>query len=214
VTGLARKAAWLFPVLAGAFVLSLPYSPYPGDFLLKVSPIACLLAAVIAAGGQGRQRLIMAALLFCGLGDVSLELGHFSLGLGAFLVGHLFYLAAFCRQPEVSAGTAVLLAGLAGYCALLVTFLAPHLGDMAPAVFLYMGVIAIMAAAAITGRQNHPLVALGALLFVLSDSLIAVNRFVEPIPGARYWIMVLYYAAQYLLTHDARAGRYSPRGIR
>ena len=199
-----RPVVWLFAALAAAFVLSLAYTPYPGDFLLKVSPIACLLLAVIAAGVQGRQRLIMAALLFCGIGDVSLELGHFSLGLGAFLVGHLFYLGAFCRQPALSGGKALLLAGLAIYSAVLVTFLAPHLGDMAPAVFLYMAVIVVMAAAAITGRHNHPLVALGALLFVLSDSLIAVNRFVEPIPGARYWIMILYYSAQFLLTHDAR----------
>jgi uncharacterized membrane protein YhhN len=206
-TGLSRSAVWLFAALAGAFVLSLAHTPYPGDFLLKVSPIACLLIAVSATGVQGRQWLIMAALLFCGIGDVSLERGHFSLGLGAFLVGHLFYLGAFCRQPEISVRKGLLLAGLAAYCAILVTFLAPHLGDMASAVFLYMTVIAIMAAAAITGRRNHPLVALGALLFVLSDSLIAVNRFVEPIPGARYWIMILYYSAQYLLTHDARAHR-------
>jgi len=204
---LSRPVIWLFAALAGAFVLSLPHTPYPGDFLLKVSPIACLLIAVSAAGVQGRQQLIMAALLFCGIGDVSLERGHFSLGLGAFLIGHLFYLGAFCRQPEISVRKALLLAGLAVYAAGLVTFLTPHLGDMAPAVFLYMTVIFIMAAAAITGRQNHALVALGAVLFVLSDSLIAVNRFVEPIPGARYWIMILYYSAQYLLTHDARAHR-------
>ena len=204
--GLSRSLAWLFAALAGAFVLSLPYTPYPGDFLLKVSPIACLLVAVIAAGAPGRQRLLIpAALLFCGIGDVSLELGHFSFGLGAFLIGHLFYLGAFCGQPQLSVGKALLLTGLVIYSAALVTFLAPHLGDMAPAVFLYMAVIVTMAAAAISGRQNHPLVALGALLFVLSDSLIAVNRFVEPIPGARYWIMVLYYSAQYLLTRDARA---------
>ena len=72
------------------------------------------------------------------------------------------------------------------------------------AVYLYMAVITAMAAAALCGRGNHPLVALGALMFVLSDSLIAVNRFVEPVPGARYWIMALYYGAQYLLTWDAR----------
>jgi uncharacterized membrane protein YhhN len=41
-------------------------------------------------------------------------------------------------------------------------------------------------------------------MFVLSDSLIAIDRFVEPVPGARYWIMALYYGAQYLLTWDAR----------
>ncbi len=83
----------------------------------------------------------------------------------------------------------------------------PLLGDLAPGVYLYMGVISVMAAAAISGRDNHPLVGLGAVLFVLSDSLIAINRFVTPVPGAGYAIMLLYYAGQYWLTHDARRPR-------
>ena len=93
---------------------------------------------------------------------------------------------------------------LLAYTVFIVNYLSPHLGEMQIAVYLYMAVIMAMAAAALTGRNNHPLVALGALMFVLSDSLIAINRFVEPVPGARYWIMSLYYGAQYLLTWDAR----------
>jgi uncharacterized membrane protein YhhN len=196
--------SWLFAALALAFILSLGHLPYPGAFLLKVSPIACLLVAVILSDPRGRKRLIIGALVFCGAGDICLELGYFTPGLAAFLVGHLFYLGAFCQHLEMSAKKSLSLIALLAYTVFIVNYLSPHLGEMQIAVYLYMAVIMAMAAAALTGRHNHPLVALGALMFVLSDSLIAINRFVEPVPAARYWIMALYYGAQYLLTWDAR----------
>lgn len=196
----------LFAFLALAFVVSISLLPYPGDFLLKVAPIVCLAVAVAMAGPGNGRRLVVAALVFSGIGDVSLECGQFTLGLGAFLVAHLFYLSVFCRKLRPTrAGIAALL-GLALYAIALLMYLSPHLGEMRAPVLLYMGVIFTMAGAAICGRDNHPLVAVGAVLFVLSDSLIAINRFAEPLPGARYAIMALYYAAQYLLTHDARRG--------
>lgn len=199
-----RPVEIAFALLALAFVASLPWLPYPGDVVLKVAPIICLLVAVAMAGTDRNQRLFMAALMFCGIGDISLERGLFTLGLGAFLVGHLFYLTVFCRRLELNLKKGLLLILLLLYGASLINYLAPHLGDMRTPVLVYMGVIFAMTAAAICGRDNHALVALGATLFVLSDSLIAINRFVEPVPGARYWIMSLYYGAQFFLTWDAR----------
>ena len=205
MTGLSvRPIEWVFVVLATAFVAGLPFLPYPGDVVLKVAPIICLLVAVALTGTDRRRRIVLAALVFCGIGDISLERGLFTLGLGAFLVGHLFYLSVFCRRLELNLKKGLLLALLLLYGAGLINYLAPHLGDMRNPVVLYMGVIFAMSAAAISGRDNHALVALGAVLFVLSDSLIAINRFVEPVPGARYWIMTLYYGAQFFLTWDAR----------
>jgi alkenylglycerophosphocholine hydrolase len=194
----------LFFILASAFVVSLSVAPYPFDYLLKVSPIICLLVAVLMAGPSTYHRMIGAALIFCGTGDVSLELGYFTLGLGAFLIGHLFYLAALLGKPTYAVGRALAISAVAVFSAVMVNHLTPHLGDMATPVYLYMGVITLMAFAAITGPDNHPLVGLGAVLFVVSDSLIALNRFVEPIEGSRYAIMITYYAAQYFLTRDAR----------
>jgi uncharacterized membrane protein YhhN len=200
----AGPLAWLFAALSLAFVASIALLPYPGDFLLKVSPIVCLVVAVAMAGTGPLQRQVIAALVFSGIGDISLERGLFTLGLGAFLVAHLFYLSVFCRHLRMTRQGVAALLGLAIYGAAVVTYLSPHLGEMATPVYLYMTVIFAMAGAAVSGRDNHPLVALGAVLFVLSDSLIAINRFAEPVPGAKYAIMVLYYAGQYFLTHDAR----------
>lgn len=197
-----------FALLASTFVASLPLLPYPGDFLLKVSPIACLVAAVAMAGKGLQKRLLIAALVFSGIGDIALELGLFAFGLAAFLLAHLFYLSVFCHKLRLTPTGFAALLGLALYALLLQRYLSPFLSEMAAPVYLYMGVIFTMAAAAISGRDNHPLVALGAVLFVVSDSLIAINRFVEPLPGARHAIMLLYYGAQYLLTHDARRSSY------
>jgi alkylglycerol monooxygenase len=51
-------------------------------------------------------------------------------------------------------------------------------------------------------------VALGAGIFMLSDSLIAIDRFVTPIPLAGLWVLSTYYAAQILIVlHVRSAGR-------
>jgi alkylglycerol monooxygenase len=47
-------------------------------------------------------------------------------------------------------------------------------------------------------------VAWGACVFMLSDSLIAVNRFVQPLPLVSLWVLTSYYAAQILIVHNAR----------
>jgi len=200
-----RLPEQFFLVLSAAFILSLGLAPYPGDALFKVAPIVCLLLAVSLTPGASMRRWIMLALILSGCGDVLLELGYFVPGLGAFLVAHLFYLCAFCRNLRFTLPGLFVVAAMI-FCSLAFSWLlTPHLGELQLAVSIYMLVIVGMATAAILGRGNHAWVAAGALLFVVSDSLIAYNRFVEPIPGARYWIMLTYYAAQYYLTWDARA---------
>lgn len=195
----------LFAGLALAFVLSLGASPYPADALLKVSPILCLLVAVFRVPNGIGRRWILGALVFCGCGDVLLELGHFVPGLGAFLLGHLCYLGAFCRRLRFGALNLAIVAALLVCAVAYFRFLLPHLGELRLAVGVYLLVIVSMAASAVLGADNHKLVVLGALLFVISDAMIAYNRFVEPLHGVRYWIMSSYYLAQFFLTRDARA---------
>ena len=84
----------------------------------------------------------------------------------------------------------------------------PQLGG-ATAVAAYVTVIALMAAQAIgrasTLRTHHARwVAVGACFFMLSDALIAVNKFLAPVPLASLWVLVTYYAAQMLMLHFAR----------
>ena len=72
------------------------------------------------------------------------------------------------------------------------------------AVGAYVLVIALMAAQAI-GRgtvlrdASSTAVALGACIFMASDTLIAINRFVQPLPMAGLWVLSTYYTAQILI---------------
>jgi uncharacterized membrane protein YhhN len=71
-------------------------------------------------------------------------------------------------------------------------------------VLLYALVITLMALSALfrygrTSMKSFALVFGGSILFIMSDSLLAVNKFIEPLALADFWIMVTYIGAQYLI---------------
>ena len=77
------------------------------------------------------------------------------------------------------------------------------------AVAAYVSVIALMVAQAIgrakvQGDAASRAVALGACVFMLSDALIAINRFVQPLPLVSLWVLSCYYLSQLLMVHNAR----------
>ena len=47
-------------------------------------------------------------------------------------------------------------------------------------------------------------VAAGAGLFMVSDALLAIDRFAQPLPMAAFWVLASYYAAQFLIVRNAR----------
>ena len=83
----------------------------------------------------------------------------------------------------------------------------PNLGNMLVPVVAYLLVIVVMVVLAALGRVNHWLVVVGACLFIASDSLIAVNRFITPVPSSSFLIMATYYPAQLLITAGAARNR-------
>ncbi len=176
--------------------------------------IAIILIAVSAYSTSARGTsgpktpwvLLMAALGGSLAGDVFLMFpGFFIPGLVSFLVAHLFYVALFKSGqawfPHRGALAATLGIGVAMYAFLWAGGLPPAL--RAP-VAAYVLVIALMAAQAIgraTVLRDAPSlwVAIGAGFFMLSDSLLATNRFVTPLPMAQVWVLATYYAAQALI---------------
>jgi uncharacterized membrane protein YhhN len=169
--------------------------------------------------------LLLAALVFSLVGDVFLIFdGYFIAGLASFLVAHVCYIALF-RQDVPWFPRRAVLAGTLAAGALMYAFLFPHLGAvLKAAVAAYTLVIALMAAQAI-GRalvvrdKAAYGVAAGAVLFMLSDALLAVNRFAMPLPLAQFWVLGTYYAAQVLIARNvvmvrpatARAAAAHPR---
>jgi alkylglycerol monooxygenase len=192
-------------------------------------PLAMVLALALVlrhgksppAAGAGAARLLAAALLASLAGDVLLMLpvNAFIPGLASFLVAHLFYIALFRRALAWFPSRKALLGTLAFGGAMLV-WLWPGLGDpvLRGAVSVYVLVICLMAAQAI-GRalvlrdRRAVLVALGACVFMASDALIAVNRFVQPVPLASLWILSLYYLAQTLIVFNAMTYTAAPTAI-
>jgi uncharacterized membrane protein YhhN len=181
-------------------------------------PLAMVLAIAVVVARAGWLRsarsfdyLLVAALLFCLAGDVLLMLpGLFIAGLASFLCAHLCYLALF-RQGQPWFPSRPALAATLAAAVLMVAFLFPHLGPvLRVAVPAYALVIALMAAQAI-GRAtvlrdaNAVGVAVGAGLFMVSDTLLAINRFAQPLPMAAFLVLATYYAAQVLIVHHARA---------
>ena len=124
-------------------------------------------------------------------------------GLGAFLVAHLFYIAAFIRQPVFLRSRLPVIAAIGVYGLAMAIILLPRLGDMLLPVTVYLIIIIGMGISASLGSTNHTLVIVGACFFILSDSLIAINRFLLPLPLSGYLVMGTYYAAQMLITLGA-----------
>jgi alkylglycerol monooxygenase len=163
--------------------------------------------------------LLIGALLFSLAGDVFLMLpGNvpvwglppFILGLASFLIAHLFYIALF-RQRHPWFPSRRALAGVLAVGALMYAIAWPGLTDpiLKVAVAAYVLVISLMAAqamgrATVQGDAASRWVAVGACIFMVSDSLIAIDKFVTPIALSSLWILASYYAAQLLIVHNTR----------
>jgi uncharacterized membrane protein YhhN len=148
---------------------------------------------------------IIAGLLFSLAGDVFLMLprDYFMQGLASFLVAHLFYIAAFMFES----GRALSLWGSIPfliYSGLMFRLLWPYLGKMRLPVMLYMLAILIMGWTGmsrwmLTGQPGSLLAIFGALLFIASDSLLALEKFKSRFRSAQFLILTTYFTAQWLI---------------
>ncbi len=164
-----------------------------------------LLAATAATETPAYRNAILAGLAFSFLGDVFLMLpkDRFIPGLAAFLIAHVWYVAAFTHGIGFHTAVLPLLPYLAGGLALMFV-LWPHLGKMRAPVLVYGVVIVVMGWQAAArwdalGGTGPLLAALGATLFIVSDAALALNRFARPFPAAQALILTTYYAAQWMI---------------
>lgn len=152
--------------------------------------------------------LLLAGLTLSLVGDVCLLVPEgFIPGLIAFLLAHLCYITLFGRDapwlPHKLAMLAVFAVGLAAYAYLWTHGLPSALRIPVAA---YVLVIALMASQAV-GRASvlrtpgARWVAWGALSFMASDTVLSIDRFVQPLPGIAFWVLGTYYLAQWLIVH-------------
>ena len=168
--------------------------------------IAMVIAATAVGGPSPPYRALILGGLACSLaGDVFLMLPakRFAAGLASFLVAHACYVAAFAGASPTPAPL-LLLAAAAAIGAAVTVPLWPHLGRYRFPVAVYVGALVALlwqsaGWAAQTGAVNAHLAALGAVLFTISDAVLAHNRFRRPFRAAQGVILSTYFIAQGLI---------------
>lgn len=194
-----------YPILAIAYLVSLSFLPYSGSPIFKALPIILLAGSVLYFYKAEFSTLIFGiGLIFSFLGDIVLALPiekSFMIGLGLFLIAHLFYIYSFFRSERVEPMSRRNWIGLIIFFAIFMALLIlPKAGALAIPVGIYLTVIAVMAGFASLQKQNGGLFFTAAFIFMVSDGLIAWNKFIQALPNSALLIMTTYYIAQGLLT--------------
>ena len=143
------------------------------------------------------DKLFLVGLVLSFFGDLFLLFKWgFLPGLGSFLLAHLFYIISFKKkqQTRISEIWPVI---LSLYASILLFFLFPYLKEMKIPVIIYAVVIATMMYNAIK-TQNRNLI-IGALLFLISDTLLSVYLFLQPLMILNLLVMITYVLAQWFL---------------
>ena len=157
-----------------------------------------LLALGIDADPSAARWLVVVGLAFGLAGDIFLlpQVDRFLAGLGAFLLGHGFYVAGFATMDLAFIG---IVGGCAAAAVLLLYLGWPIMqrvrgGPFAAPVSAYLAMTVTIVIFA-TATHRWP-IALGGVLFATSDGLLGLDRFVRPAPGRRVVVHVLYHLGQ------------------
>lgn len=209
-------------LLAALYIRVNQYGAPPVKLLLKTLAslaFVCLGLLGAARAGGAYAWLTWIGLILGAAGDVLLQFmdcrpkerePFFRAGLGAFLIGHVFYIVAFALLGRVT-GWAVLLAAVLFAALFLLQFPARMdlKGQKIP-VYAYAAVISVMTAFAVLSfgaGARGALVGLGGILFLVSDAILALIFF-SPLreKSLPTWNLITYYAAQILLALSIAVG--------
>lgn len=147
------------------------------------------------------QQAILIGLIFSTVGDVFLinDERFFVPGLISFLLGHLCYIAAFWTTPNLPTGIFYLI-----YVAFFLIILWKHLAKLKIPVIVYAVMLAVMSWMALSryfelsnGKTSAAF--LGSIAFIISDSLLAYNKFRKPVSFSPLLILGTYFLAQWLI---------------
>jgi uncharacterized membrane protein YhhN len=136
--------------------------------------------------------------------------------MGSFAAGHVCYLVLFARHGAPDARRGRTTAAAAAYAALLTGTVALLWPDLPPELRVPVaGYSLLLTTMAFGALRAGPWAALGGLLFLLSDTLIATGIAEWPqLPAPQFWIMLTYVAAQCALAFGVLRAAAAPRGAR
>lgn len=181
---------------------------------LKPLLIPFLLLAVYFNEKFDTKNFLLVALTMSWIGDVILLFAdkgelYFILGLIAFLFSHICYIILFSKQLKIYLKKSKIIfwtgvTAISIYLIVMMLILLPSLGDLKIPVFIYALTISIMLLFALKGFFNWhkpasiPIL-IGAFIFVISDSILAFDKFYAPIQYSSLLIMATYITAQYFI---------------
>jgi len=203
-----------FIVSAGELLAILLHLPTV-EKIFKPGIMATLIGYYFVSN-ESRSQAVLLAMCLSLIGDVLLMLqgsanSMFIFGLGAFLLSHVFYILSYRQHTEKNEtggllgiqrarfAFPIILAGTG-----LIIVLYPFLGDLKIPVIVYALVLILMVINALfryghTNTLSFWMVFSGAILFMVSDSMLAINKFLAPVTHSTFWIMLTYSTAQLLI---------------
>ena len=169
-----------------------------------------------------RSKPLLIALFACWIGDVSLMFvglngNWFIIGLLSFLIGHIFYIITYRQHrwestdnellvpQKIRYSIPVVLAGTG-----LVVILFPVLGGLQFPVMIYALALIVLVMNAIfrygrTSSRSFWMTLAGSVLFMISDAILAINKFLGEIEMGGVYIMLTYITAQFLIVEGLRS---------
>ncbi len=214
---------FLFVVIADIMLMLTHADQY--RVFTKPLLVPMLLISIIVATPKSThvrsKTLIILALIFCLAGDILLlfekyDVIYFQYGLAAFLIGHVFYILFFTRIKPFAKETAIYTficgLGILSYIIFLLVLLWRNLAkeQLEIPVALYAFTIGFLLLSTLNLLTNRRLRKItwsyfipGAAFFVLSDTILALNKFYSEVSHANLLIMITYAIAQFLLVAGA-----------
>lgn len=174
----------------------------PLKMVFKLIPMLLIILLVIlskAPNVKTYKGYVLIGLIFCAIGDYTLQ--WFIVGLISFLIGHLFYIRAFSttKEQEVPLIAKILLIIYGLVMALVIAGALIQSENMVLAIAVLCYIFVILTMGWTSFRTGSKFAMIGAFLFIISDSVLAVNKFVVPVDFSHQLIMTTYYGAQIFL---------------
>ncbi len=212
------KPSYFLPLFIVLVILDLITGSLQNESLRHFTKPLILFSLFIyfAINGRSLYRstyiLILLALFCSWLGDSflmyeTISSNYFMLGLVSFLIAHILYCVVFLKRWNKSASSTywLVLITLMLYGSVLFMQLKDKLGELLIPVIIYVSAILLMAITAFRRKKmvtsgSFTMVFIGALFFIASDSILAIDKFLIAVPYSHILVMGTYAAAQYLIT--------------
>lgn len=199
-----RKILFVLSIIFGMYYVFL-FDTIPSDFkmVFKLIPMILIILFALLTRNVDRRyyTLVCIGLVFCAIGDYTLQ--WFIIGLTSFLIGHIFYIAAFSdgkRRVPIVAKILLVVYGVMMAIWMCSTLFGKGETILAIAVFAYISVILTMGW--MSFRTGSLFSIIGALLFIVSDTILAINKFITDVPFSHELIMFTYYGAQIFIAYS------------